>query len=302
MFGIGLVKHHHVHKDDVPLVHEEIAEEVEVLLFADLARRPRPLQNRLARRRDDRRVVGMGPDAPGLRGQAILDHGETPQAWDAHEKAAVRVGDGCRFQQRLVLAGEEMALKAMGSGWRLLGDDALEFVEVCLDHGGRSIEAEFDVPVAQIQLLLKLVQSPIRDRPFVGPQFGSLSHHAQPLDDIRDVDRTREQSVPTQLSEYVDDRLHVFELGHVERARHIGLRLGMQPDAHLNDDAEIALEKETLDGRTKGKLGQVRGGGIGYRKLAGSEEIAVGKHDLQSADVLMMRRRRREACPTIESL
>lgn len=166
----------------------------------------------------------------------------------------MRIGNRCSFQQRLVLTGEEMALKAMRSCRRLLCDDALELVEMCLDHGCRAIQTEFDVPVAQIQLLLKLAQSPIRDRAFVGPQFGSLPHHAQPLDDIGDVDGTREQSVPTQLSKYVDDRLHVFELGHVERARHVGLRLGMQPDAHLDDDPKIALKEKPLDGRAKGEL------------------------------------------------
>lgn len=49
MLGVGLVEHHHVHKYHVSFVHEEVAEEVEVLLFAYLARSPRPLQDRLAR-------------------------------------------------------------------------------------------------------------------------------------------------------------------------------------------------------------------------------------------------------------
>lgn len=53
VFGVGLVEHHHSHKNDVSLMHEEVAKEVEVLGLADGARCPHPVEHGLPRRRDD---------------------------------------------------------------------------------------------------------------------------------------------------------------------------------------------------------------------------------------------------------
>jgi len=67
MRRVCLVKGKHVDEDDVSLVHEEVAEQIKVVSFADLLRRLDPAQDLLAFGRNDGTVVVMRADtAPRL--------------------------------------------------------------------------------------------------------------------------------------------------------------------------------------------------------------------------------------------
>lgn len=97
---IRLVKRKHVYKNNMALMHEEVAKEVEVVALADFLGRFDPGEDFGAAGRDNGGVVVVGADAGcflsgRVFGDAIFDHGQGPEGGDADEESAVCFGDGC---------------------------------------------------------------------------------------------------------------------------------------------------------------------------------------------------------------
>ena len=76
----------------------------------------------------------------------------------------------------------------------------------------------------------------------------------------------------------------------------------MKPDPQFSNNSKVALEKKPFDRWSKGELGQMRRRGIWYGELARSNDIPIGKHDLDTAYVLMVCCRWGEASASIDSL
>src|SRR3569833_914335 len=122
-----------------------------------------------------------------------------------------------------------------------LGHNSLHLFKLGLEDMLGAIETKQDDPVALIQLLLDLLDPPVRDRPFTVPPFRALANPDCLAYDVGYPSCMRNGPITAQSPEHFDDGLHILEVGHIESHGHVSLRLHRQMDAHLGDDGEVAL-------------------------------------------------------------
>lgn len=135
---------------------------------------------------------------------------------------------------------------------------SLDFVVLRLDDLLGPVQAELDRPMAGLKLLLYLLNARVWHWSLAVPEVRSLSEDGGPLDDIEDVADGWQDAIAPHLAEHFCYDANIFKVRHIERAARVGLRGRRQPDTHLSDDAEVALQEEAFYGWTETEFGEVR--------------------------------------------
>lgn len=108
--------------------------------------------------------------------------------------------------------------------------------------------------MADINLFLQLQYARLRHWTFLIVQLASLAYDRSPFDDVEHIYNVWQYTASAHVAKNITDGSDIFRIRHIERARHVGLRLRCQPDAHLRDNAHVGLEEESFDGGSKAEL------------------------------------------------
>jgi hypothetical protein len=83
------------------------------------------------------------------------------------------------------------------------------------------------------------------------------------------------------VSQDINQWLNILKSWNANRAFHESRRLWSQPDAELGDDAQVALQEETLNRRTESKFRQEGRGRAGDAELSRTYDISIREQHLK---------------------
>ena len=92
-----------------------------------------------------------------------------------------------------------------------------------------------------------------------------------------------DRALEHERAQRLDQRREVVVVPDPEPERHVALRVGHQPDAHLGDDPEVRLHEERVEGRPEAALVHVPRPVARHRPHAGPEHLSARQHDLHPA-------------------
>nr|ART39915.1 J191 [uncultured bacterium] len=163
------------------------------------------------------------------------------------------------------------------------GQGVLHHLPGHLDVLGQAVQGAVDVPHAKVQLLGDLAPALVGDDARLVPQLLAQALHRGAVGDVLDDHAVLDDHVHLERSQDFHQLRDVFLFLVSDHERLVGRRLGHQPEAHLGDDAEVALREHAVHVRPEAVLEQLPAGVAGHGAHAGAQQLAVGEQHFHAA-------------------
>ncbi len=159
----------------------------------------------------------------------------------------------------------------------------LDLPEPVVDDGLVAVERETHHPASDLELTGHPVDHRLGNRVGAVVPLVAAREHGAEQDRVQDLRVHPDRVLEGESAERVDQRPEVVVLPHAAPERHVDLRLGHQPDAHLRHDPEVRLHEELIGRRAEPALVEVPRAVALHRAHARPHQLAVREHDLHPA-------------------
>jgi hypothetical protein len=218
---------------------------------------------------------GREADVPSLLASVPPGHLVDVEVGDAGLDALVRV-----LERREVL---RRVLEAPHLGARDPLERLLHLAEPVLDDRLVAVEREAHHPAADLELARHLVDSPVGDRLLALVPGRPRGQHRRGGDRVPDLRDVLDRALEHERAQRLDERGEVGVVPDPQPERHVALRVGHQPDAHLRHDPEVRLHEERVEGGAEAALVHVPRAVARHRSHPCPEQLSVREHDLHPA-------------------